>query len=113
MKKRYKVLIILLILVVATFAVSKVTLAWGINDIDVEGSSEFDGVGNSIIKVLSTMGAIISVVMLIVLGIKYMLGSLEERAEYKKTMMPYVIGALLVFAASIIAQIIYDIAINL
>ena len=42
-----------------------------------------------------------------------MLGSLEEKAEYKKTMMPYIIGAVLVFAASAIAGIIYSFAINL
>ena len=27
-----------------------------------------------------------------------MVGSVEERAEYKKAMMPYVIGAVMVFA---------------
>ena len=29
-----------------------------------------------------------------------MLGSVEEKAEYKKTMIPYVIGAILLFATS-------------
>ena len=42
-----------------------------------------------------------------------MIGSVDERAEYKKTLLPYVIGAGLVFAASSIAQIVYNIAINL
>ena len=45
--------------------------------------------------------------MLVVIGIKYMMGSAEEKAEYKKTLMPYIIGAALVFAASAIAGIIY------
>lgn len=42
-----------------------------------------------------------------------MTGSVEERAEYKKTLMPYIIGAALVFAASTIAGAIYGFAINL
>ena len=42
-----------------------------------------------------------------------MMGSLEERAEYKKTLMPYVIGAVMMFAASSLVNIIYNIAINL
>lgn len=69
--------------------------------------------GNGIITVLTVIGTVISVIVLIILGLKYMLGSIEERAEYKKTMMPYIIGAVLVFAASAIAGMIYSFAINL
>ena len=53
---------------------------------------------------------VLSVIVLIVLGIKYMLGSVEEKAEYKKTLLPYVIGATLTFGASSIASVIYNIA---
>jgi len=45
-----------------------------------------------------------------VLGIKYMMGSAEEKAEYKKTMIPYIIGAILLFAATTIANAIYTFA---
>ena len=69
--------------------------------------------GNGIITVLTVIGTVISVIVLIILGLKYMFGSIEERAEYKKTMMPYIIGAVLVFAASAIAGMIYSFAINL
>lgn len=69
--------------------------------------------GNGIITVLTVIGTVISVIVLIILGLKYMMGSVEEKAEYKKTMMPYVIGAALVFAASAIAGMIYSFAINL
>ena len=54
-----------------------------------------------------------SVIVLIILGLKYMMGSVEEKAAYKKTLLPYVIGAALVFAASAIAGIIYSFSINL
>ena len=63
--------------------------------------------GNKIIGAIQLIGSIVSVLTLVVLGIKYMTGSVEERAEYKKTMMPYVIGAALIFAASALAQVIY------
>ena len=36
-----------------------------------------------------------------------MLGSVEERADYKKTMIPYLIGAFMVFTVSLIPQIIF------
>ena len=45
------------------------------------------------------VGFLISVGVLMVLGIKYMMGSAEEKAEYKKTFIPYIIGAIILFAA--------------
>ena len=88
---------------------------FGVGDLNgttSSGSDEIKDVGNNIIQILSTVASIISVLVLILLGVKYMFGSVEEKAEYKKTLMPYIIGATLVFAASGIAGIIYSIAIN-
>ena len=73
-----------------------------------DGVASINTVGNSIIGVLRVVGIVLSVIVLIVIGIKYMMGSAEEKAEYKKTMLPYIIGAALIFAASAFAQVIYD-----
>lgn len=73
-----------------------------------QGSTEIQSVGNSIVGILQVVGIVLSVVVLIVLGIKYMLGSAEEKADYKKSMIPYVVGAALIFAASAFAQVIYN-----
>lgn len=64
---------------------------------------------NSIIGTIVTVGVIISAITLCILGIKYMVGSVEERAEYKKTMIPYIIGAVLLFATSSVVGIIANI----
>lgn len=75
--------------------------------------SETSGIttlGQQIIGIITTIGIVVSVVVLIILGIKYMIGSAEEKAEYKKTMIPYLVGAVLVFGASAIAQVVYSIA---
>ncbi len=74
----------------------------------VQGSDQIKNVGSSIVGILQTVGIVLSVVVLIVLGIKYMMGSAEEKAEYKKSMMPYIIGAALIFAASALAQVIFN-----
>lgn len=63
-----------------------------------------------ILGYIQVIGTIISVAMLIVIGIKYMLGSIEERAEYKKTLMPYTIGAIIIFTGTLLPQIIYNIS---
>lgn len=67
-------------------------------------------IANKIIGGFQAIGSIVSVVALIAIGIKYMMGSIEEKAEYKQTMMNYVIGAILVFAISNISAMLYRFA---
>ena len=42
-----------------------------------------------------------------------MVGSVEERAEYKKSMIPYLVGAVLLFAGSVVVSIIANLVINI
>lgn len=71
---------------------------------------DFKDLGGKILGVAQTVGVLVAVVILLVLGIKYMMGSAEEKADYKKSMIPYVIGAIIIFAAPTIANIIYQFA---
>ena len=80
------------------------------NDLLGKDTNAFDDFGNTVIGALKAIGTIISVAILIVIGIKYMMGSAEEKAEYKKTMIPYLIGAIIIFAAPYIAGAIYSFA---
>ena len=73
-------------------------------------SGSVEQAGQRVVTIISVIGSIISVVILIMLGIKYMGGSLEEKSQYKNAMLPYLIGAILVFAASQIAGIVYQFA---
>ena len=85
---------------------------FGVDDLpgNPNGTDGISNVGNGVVRILTTIGIIVSVATLVVIGIKYMMGSTEEKAEYKKSLLPYVIGAGLVFAASTIAQIVYNVA---
>lgn len=77
------------------------------------GASSVKDLGQQILGIVQTVGSIAAVIILVVLGIKYMMGSAEEKAEYKKTLIPYIVGAVLIFAASNIAGFIYDWAITI
>lgn len=77
---------------------------------DMEGADKVKNIGNKIIGAVQFIGTFASVIVLIVMGIKYMLGSVEEKAEYKKTMMPYIIGAILVFGITNLLGIISTLA---
>lgn len=74
---------------------------------DALDSTDLVKTGNFVVSVITTIGVVVSVIAIAAIGFKYMLGSASEKAEYKKTLMPYLIGAALVFGASTIAQIIY------
>ena len=117
MKNKNKVAIILLMLIIliASFFVTNYCYAddLGLGSLDnYKGKADTpenlsNRVGN-ILGVIQVIGTVTSVVMLIVIGLKFMLGSVEERAEYKQSLKPYIIGALLLFTGTIIPQIIYE-----
>ena len=103
-KKLVKILTtVLLIVMMVSVAASQIT-----GSTDGTRSTEIANVGKSIVGILQTVGIILSVIVLIILGIKYMMGSAEEKADYKKSMIPYLVGAILIFAASALAQVVYQ-----
>lgn len=63
---------------------------------------------STIVGALTTVGIVVAVVGIIILGLKYMMGSVEQKADYKKTMIPYLVGCILIFCISTIVSIIYN-----
>ena len=117
MKKTVKFSVINSILI-ALMSISTLVFAAPPNPSNYTGANDYDTnsiatIGNQLIQIISTIGSVASVIVLVIIGIKYMMGSAEEKAEYKKTLMPYVIGAALVFAASAIAGIIFGFTQNI
>lgn len=110
MKKLTKVLSVILTIMMILTPIS--VFATTIGNVKIEpktdNTTQVQNFGNKIIGVLQVVGIIVSVAILIVLGIKYMMGSAEEKAEYKKTMIPYLVGAVLIFAAAALAKTVYD-----
>ena len=123
MKKAMKItsivlMVMMLILTLNSVVMAKDSKADAGNIIDQMGTSgDISGstggittVGGQIVSIITTVGIVLAVVVLVILGIKYMIGSASEKAEYKKTMIPYLVGAVLIFAASSIAKAIFAIA---
>lgn len=65
--------------------------------------------GGRIAGVIQIIGTAISAGTLIIIGIKYVISSVDEKAEYKERMFPYIIGAVLLFGASNLVNILYKI----
>lgn len=60
-----------------------------------------------VLGVIRLIGTVLSVAMVMVMGIKFILGSAEEKAEYKQSMKPYLIGAFMLFSGTFLPEIIY------
>lgn len=58
---------------------------------------------------LLAVGIVVAVAVGSVLGIKYMLGSVEEKAEYKQTLLAYLISCIVVFGAFGIWKVVINI----
>lgn len=75
-----------------------------------EGDEKLLAIGNDLIGPIQLIGSVVSVIAIIIIGIRYMLGSVEEKAQYKETMMPYLIGAVLVFGITNVLAIVSELA---
>lgn len=84
------------------------------NEVDIDGDlndgGEMKEFGEKALGIIQTVGIVGSVIILMVAGIKYMTGSVEEKADYKKALLPYIVGVILLFSATTIANIVYQIA---
>lgn len=76
----------------------------GPSSADVQQMYKF---GGNIAGIVQIAGTIVSAGALIVIGIRYVVASAEEKAEYKERMVPYIIGAVLLFGATNIVNILY------
>lgn len=126
MKKQVKIISIVLVIMMAVLSISNVVHATGTTS-TTESTSSISGIiddigkgngtdtskvsnfGKTLVTILQTAGIVVAIVVLLVIGIKYMMGSAEEKAEYKKVMIPYLIGAALIFGGSAIVGIVYEI----
>lgn len=114
MNKYVKIISIFLVVLILMLVVSKCCYAGdlGLGDLDDYktddiGSDKLEKYAGTILGVLQIVGVIVSVVMLVSIGLKFMFASVEEKADYKKSMIPYLVGAFLVFTGTTIPNLIY------
>ena len=120
MNKTLKIITILLmaILLICSISNSYVYAATGtqLNPGDLNDKIDYgddQGLANKagqIMGMIRNISVIAAVIIIMVLGVKFMLGSVEEKAEYKKSFIPLIIGIICVVAATTIASFIFNMA---
>lgn len=116
MKRIIKFLIITIILTMFTFTVHKQEVyATGIGDI-VSGAEDFIEAGEKddhptiedsdlknmsdlLYNTLLIIAIVITVIVGLIIGIKFMTGSVSEKAKIKETLIPYIAGCIVIFGA--------------
>ena len=116
-RKIFKIIFFVILTILMIFTITNKSHAidfnpnnWAPNSTtSAQGANRVLEIGNDIVGVIQLVGSFVSVGVLVVLGIKYMMGSVEEKASYKKAMMPYLIGAIMLFAITNILAIVMNI----
>jgi type IV secretory pathway VirB2 component (pilin) len=83
-----------------------------INPTATTGASKIRDIMALVLEIIRNVGAGLAVLIIIVIGCKYIIASAGERADIKKNAVPYVIGVVVLFASSGIAGILKEFATN-
>ena len=74
----------------------------------INGKALKDG-SNIIYNVLLILGIAVALIWGLVLGIQFITGTIEEKAEIKKGLIPYVVGCIIIFGAFGIWKLVINI----
>lgn len=70
------------------------------------------GVSRTLLELLQLIGISVGLIMLVVIGIRYILKSDKEKPDFKNVAMNYIFGAICIFGATTILTFIQKIAIQ-
>ena len=115
MNKTMKILSVVMIVMMMAMVVTPVVFATqpdpsSMTPIYGSETGTIQTIGQRVLGIITTIGIVISVVVIAGLGLKYIIGSSEEKAEYKKSFIPLLVGMILLLGASTIAKFIISAA---
>ena len=118
-KKIIKSLLVVLIAVFLFSLISGTSFATVYDQITMNGSMNAGGksaagsvktITSSVLTAVRYAGSGIALIMLTMIFIKYILSAASERAEIKKNLIPFTVGAVVLFAASNLVGILQTVA---
>ena len=101
---------IVLMLMLAMVAMPVMGLTIPDPNYNAAGTGGIKQAGQNIAGIAATIGVAVAVVILIWLAIKYITAAPSDKADIKKSAVAYVIGAVLLFAASGVLALIQSFA---
>jgi hypothetical protein len=121
-----KKLISMLVIALLVCSLAVTVFAGGVDQNTAKSVNQFDNLGDNsgastsfqniigaIITIVQIIGTGVAIIMLIVLAIKYISAAPGDKAEIKKHAVVYVVGAIVLFAATGILGIVKNFASNI
>ena len=116
-KKLKKALILLFITTIVFFNITPISMATTgliqVNTIQANGNSaaadDMVVVVGRILGLVRNIAVVLAVVIIAYLGIKFIMGSPEEKSEYQKSFIPLVVGIVVVVGAVQIATMLFGV----
>lgn len=111
-KKTIKIILITILFVLILFTIQNKAIASSVGEV-IEGGSNFTGgankevinttqinnVSNIIYNILLSIGIVAAVLVAAILGIQFMVGDVEGQAKVKESLIPFVLGCVIIFGA--------------
>ena len=107
--------IVMMMFVLATFSqivlasTSGADIAGGITaDTDAIDAQPLQAMAGKILGLIQIASAVAAVILIAVFGFKFIKGSANEKADYQKSFIPLIVGVVVVFAATSIANLLFS-----
>lgn len=121
MKKTLKIMLIAMAAVILLFGMTQ-TISFARADVEntlTEVNKATGGdigpaaeIGGNVANWIWGISIVVAVIVLMITGLKFIVGSTQEKAEYKKSLIPLVVGVLILVFATTIIKVIFGIAEN-
>lgn len=71
----------------------------------IDGARDLFTLGNKILSILQFIGGGVAVIATLLLAIRYMYSSPDDKAEIKRKLIPYIIGGVMIFGVTNLIQL--------
>lgn len=111
--KTLKIVLTILMAVFTVCTVSQVAFASSVIDSISANTTGVDSEGlvtiaNNVLGLIQVAAAVATVILVAVFGFKFIMGSANEKADYQKSFIPLIVGVVVVFAATSIANLLFS-----
>lgn len=113
--KVYKKIVLILLLIITTLLVFSTIVNGAIIDTDsynpgtlsVEDAGKMTTATAKIVKVIRYIGIVATIIVIAIMGLKFIFSSAEEKVNYKEGMISLIVGCLLIILTTTIPSLVY------
>lgn len=106
--KTLKIVTTILMALFILCTISQVAFGTSVQVQDVELPEGITNIAGTIVGLIRAATVVATVVLVSVFGFKFVMGSANEKADYQKSFIPLIVGVIVVFASTYIADFLLN-----